>query len=84
MWAGCLHMGSALLAPRLLWLPTAAPICFSAQGCKRKRRGHTLWHGACFALSAWVPRCSAAPYSAGVSTAHGMVRENRIVCVVIK
>ena len=38
MLAGCPPAGSTLLAPRLLLLPTASPICFSAKGFERNRR----------------------------------------------
>ena len=65
-----------------------SPICCSAKGCKRQRSGRMLWHSACFALQAWVPRGAAAPCRAAVRTAHahrprgereahGMMREQR-------
>jgi len=61
MLAECPPVGSALLAPRLLWLPTAPPLFFYAKGFERHRRCRTLWHGACFSLRACVHRGSVAP-----------------------
>ena len=40
------------------------------RGFELNTRLRTRWHGACFALRACVPRCSAAPCRAAVSTAH--------------